>query len=500
MSLQRVVIRCDGGRNIGLGHSMRCLALADMLRNQFQILFVLQETSEDVYALIQREGWTYEVLPASDDVEKDLPLLTALLIQGDIVVLDGYEFKTEYQYAIRQKDCRVVAIDDLHAWHHYADVIINHAGGVSERSYSCEAYTHLMLGPSHALLRKEFFEQQSIYHDNGEWSRFFISMGAADTGGNTLKVAHALLSWPTIKKIVLMVSTLNPHIEALKKFEVEQDRVTIAYNLNAAQLIEYLQNTDVVICPASTIALETCAIGRYLLTGYTAANQLNILHGLISAEMAFSLGDINMISSVDVLEKLKSFHMLSKRNQMLINQKAVINGTTKERIQRVFRSLNSSRQDVICRPARRDDLLLYFEWVNEIEVRKNSFQTSQVSLLDHTNWFERQIQSPNTLMLLFFQNDTPIGQARFAIQEDKATINLSIAKDHRGKGFASSLISRASAELTERRPEIKQILAEVKPSNNVSSRAFERCGFSEISKNLEKIIFCKEIFSPSTVH
>jgi UDP-2,4-diacetamido-2,4,6-trideoxy-beta-L-altropyranose hydrolase len=499
MSMHRVVIRCDGGRNIGLGHIMRCLALADMLRNQFQILFVLQETSEDVYALIQREGWSYEVLPESKDVDKDLPLLIALLSQGDIVVLDGYEFKTEYQYAIRQRDYRVVAIDDLHAWHHYADVILNHAGGVSESSYSCETYTHLMLGPSHTLLRKEFFEQQTIYQDSGEWSRFFISMGAADTGGNTLKIAQALLSWPTTKKIVLMVSTLNPHLEALKKLEVEQDRVTIAYNLNASQLIDNLQNTDVVICPASTISLETCAVGRYLLTGYTAANQMNILQGLLSAELAFSLGDINMISPGDFLEKLKFFYTLPQRKRMLLNQKAVINVKTKELIQKTFHSLSSSLEEMICRPARRADLMLYYAWVNDTEVRKNSFQTSQVNLKDHTNWFEKQIQSGNALMLLFFQNDEPIGQVRFTIEEDKATINFSIAKDHRGRGLASELISRASKELTERRPEIRQILAEVKPSNMASSRAFEKCGFSEISKNLEKIIYCKVTFGPITI-
>ena len=78
-------------------------------------------------------------------------------LQGnEIVVLDGYNFDTVYQTEIKSKGCKLVCIDDIHAYHFVADVVINHAPDISREQYSCESYTKLYLGTEYLLLKKLF--------------------------------------------------------------------------------------------------------------------------------------------------------------------------------------------------------------------------------------------------------------------------------------------------------------------------------------------------------
>src|SRR4030095_2375161 len=84
-------------------------------------------------------------------------------LKGDeIVVLDGYNFKTTYQQQIKSKGCKLVCIDDIHAYHFVADVVINHAPGIDAKQYSCEAYTQLYLGTKYVLLKKIFLDEAAV--------------------------------------------------------------------------------------------------------------------------------------------------------------------------------------------------------------------------------------------------------------------------------------------------------------------------------------------------
>src|SRR5205823_4199042 len=107
-------------------------------------------------------------------------LLSENLNPTDIVVLDGYNFNTEYQQAIKNKGCKLVVIDDLHAWHQVADVVINHAEGITSPDYSAESYTQFCLGLDYVLLRKPFLQPKTSIRKITSVKKVFISMGAAD--------------------------------------------------------------------------------------------------------------------------------------------------------------------------------------------------------------------------------------------------------------------------------------------------------------------------------
>ncbi len=79
-----VFFRADGGNHIGLGHLVRCIALAQMIESQFNINFVCrsipEKTANDIDQL------QFKLIRIKEEEE-----FLALLKPVDIVVLDSYE-------------------------------------------------------------------------------------------------------------------------------------------------------------------------------------------------------------------------------------------------------------------------------------------------------------------------------------------------------------------------------------------------------------------------
>ena len=139
---RKIYFRADAGPNIGYGHYIRSLALADMLKQDFECTMFTQTPTE--YQLREAEPICSVVALPNDNSKFDVFLNH---LNGDeIVVLDNYFFTTDYQRAIKAKGCQLVCIDDLHDRHYVADLIINPAINVSPQDYSCESYTRFALG------------------------------------------------------------------------------------------------------------------------------------------------------------------------------------------------------------------------------------------------------------------------------------------------------------------------------------------------------------------
>lgn len=130
------------------------------------------------------------------------------MLQGDeIVVLDNYFFTTDYQRAIKAKGCKLVCIDDMHDKHYVADVVINHAEGITEKQLSVEPYTKIFLGFSYALLRKKYIELENKDRHIDNLNKVFVCLGGADADTNnlSLKIIKACVSLNYFKNIDLVV-------------------------------------------------------------------------------------------------------------------------------------------------------------------------------------------------------------------------------------------------------------------------------------------------------
>ena len=123
------------------------------------------------------------------------------------------------------------------------------------------------------------------------------------------------------------------------------------------------------------------------------------------------------------------------------------------------------------------DIDLLYKWTNDPAVRMNSFKTDPIPYEDHKKWFEHIMADDKVLQYIMMDDENPVGQIRLNLENDTAEIGYSIAVEYRGKGYGHKILQLIVDEVKEQHPEIKTLIAKVKPENMASKKLFESEGY-----------------------
>lgn len=323
---------------------MRCLALADMLKNEFSMRFAITEPTSNVTNLIQQAGLTVVVLSQ----ETANATFLASIDADETVVLDGYSFDSAFQQSVRARANKLVYIDDLITGHQVADVIINHAGGLTPDEYDAESYTQFCLGPQYALLRPQFLNPDGFGEApaNGP---IFVSLGGADPKNTSLDVLKAISLVDSSLQVRIVLGPFHPNRDSIEAFRAELPNLTILQNLSADQMVDELRQCSLAITACSTIAYEVCAVNRPLIAVVTAENQDRLARFLSEEKLALSvnfptlLTRLTPVLGLDQMLKLaiQSFQFSTEpTSESLANQKRFFDGRSPERFRALFHGLN----------------------------------------------------------------------------------------------------------------------------------------------------------------
>jgi UDP-2,4-diacetamido-2,4,6-trideoxy-beta-L-altropyranose hydrolase len=324
----RVIIRADGNRNIGSGHLVRCIALAQMLRNDFEVEFVCKELPLGLENEINLLGIKVQI------IEDDKALLD-YIDQQDIVVLDGYNFSSEYQKSLKLKGCKLVCIDDLHDKEFFADLIINHAPGVSPSDYKAQPYTQFALGPEFTLLRPAFLEQAGKERIINTIENVLICFGGSDILNLTERTLQVVLENSKIKKIIVITGESYNFTESFKHLIEKNDRVVHNHSINEKEMLEVMLESDLAIVPSSGIMLEAIACGCEVISGYYVENQKAIYEGFLK---------LGAIIGTENFEKGLITESISNINPKAI--KKLIDGKSNKRILSLFKDLINENSNI----------------------------------------------------------------------------------------------------------------------------------------------------------
>ena len=277
---KKVYFRADAGQSIGYGHFIRSLALADMLKDDFDCTFFTQTPTE--YQKQEAEKVCPLVALPADDSKFSLFLEQ---LKGDeIVVLDNYFFTSEYQLRIKQKGCKLVCIDDMHDKHYYADAVINH-GLTDSDLFDVEPYTKLALGLDYALLRKPFLIQTNINKKEGHW---FVSFGGTDYDNMTAKYVGYLDADSSVKSIAVVIGDAFNYTESLKAFR----KIEIKKNLTASQMQQEMARAEYAVLPSSSVCIEAISCHCKIASGYFVDNQQDFALLLADSHLVYPLGNL----------------------------------------------------------------------------------------------------------------------------------------------------------------------------------------------------------------
>jgi UDP-2,4-diacetamido-2,4,6-trideoxy-beta-L-altropyranose hydrolase len=323
----RIAIRVDASGQIGTGHFMRCLTLADALKQQgAQIRFVSHRMPEQLRDLLDAKGYELALLnngPGETTTDKLLhsPLLGTSQAQDatetiqvlsdqtwDWLVVDHYALDADWESAMRPEVGKIMVIDDLADRLHDCDLLLdqNQYEGL-ERRYDGLVPDHCerLLGPRYALLRPEFAAaRKTLRHRDGRVRRIFIFFGGIDLSNETAKALEAI-RWMNRSDITVdvVVGVSNPRVDQIR--EICQGMPNASFHLQVENIAELMALADLAIGAGGTTTWERCCLGLPSIVLVLSDNQREVAKAMAATGAMRNLGWHADVTSMDLAEALR---------------------------------------------------------------------------------------------------------------------------------------------------------------------------------------------------
>lgn len=478
MENKKIFIRADGGNEIGLGHIVRCTALAQMLRNDFEINFVCKQIPETSRQDINKLGFGFRLIKREAD-------FLSSLSAGLIVVLDHYGLDTEYQKAIKEKGCKLVCIDDLHDKVFYADLIINHAPNIEASSYSAQIYTQYATGLDYALLRPAFLKKAKEAVSFKVIQTAFVCFGGADIKNITQAVVEILKKDKRLKKIIIVAGAAYNYFNLLKNSIDNDARFHLYHSVDSEKMADLMSESQLAIVPSSGILQEVLAIGCRVISGMYVENQKRIFENYKSLGAFESAGDFSNENLTLAINKAFNTERAARK---------FIDGYSDKRLLNSFRQL-TIEDCVILERASESDLTKTFEWAGNAEIRRFSFNKAIIDYDTHKEWFIHKLGDEYCYYYVGKLNNEPFGSIRFDVENNNAKISYLIDPAYQNNGLGTILLKKGvSMLLRQKSINVDRVWGEVFNENIASVKTFKKLGYDvkfNISTNFirfEKII------------
>lgn len=293
----RIAIRAEGGTGIGMGHLLRCAAIArEAERVGNEICFFAREASVPHVAKL---GHNARALPECDAVELETEafISAAKDFGSQTAIVDSYEL-TEDCYKRIRKSMRSVVIDDYVRLPYTADVLINANVYANELDYSACRLKTKLLGGRYAILRSEFQNAQ-IASFREDARRILVTMGGTDINDYTPAVLDGLSNIRGVE-ITVVAGPLMKCVDAANAV-AKRCKSPVSILRTPSNLAKVFASCDIAISAAGTTTYELCALGVPAILIQQADNQALISGYFLRSGDMLALGDYRDVDS-DAIE------------------------------------------------------------------------------------------------------------------------------------------------------------------------------------------------------
>jgi UDP-2,4-diacetamido-2,4,6-trideoxy-beta-L-altropyranose hydrolase len=311
----RAVFRTDASIEIGTGHVMRCLTLADALREKGVIChFITRNLPGHLAERMEARGFPVSLLPPPADAappgppahaawagvtwERDSGETRAILdhAPADWLILDHYAFDARWEDQVRPGARKLMVIDDLADRPHRADLLLDQNLGRSEEDYAdlLPGTATCLLGARYALLKPAFaaLRDKALAARAGRPPRhLLISMGGVDVADATSRILSAMMTvpLPTECRVTIVMGGSAPALQRVRDLAAQLPwKAELAIDI--ADMPRLMADADLAIGAAGTTTWERCCLGLPTIIMETAANQSAIARSMIAAGAALDPG------------------------------------------------------------------------------------------------------------------------------------------------------------------------------------------------------------------
>lgn len=305
----KLLIRVDANDFIGYGHYYRCLSIALMVSEIWEITFALSEPSAFLVQNIKSNHFKYTLVrqynytdPDSKQDAEEVPFDLDQILKEEFhsVLVDGYFFGAKYFEILSGYSVQVIAISDSAKEPIKADILINSSPQVRKEMYAAFDVKKLALGSNYSMLRPEFYTEAQKQERRSDSNKLLISFGGADHFGLTERMVELCLRSRCFDEIHLILK-IGEISDKLKDILATYPKVIAHNNLSARGVIEVMNVCNISILPSSGILCESVACGLPTIICWYAENQKPMHDFLANEHNVPTLGFVKNEVSMEIL-------------------------------------------------------------------------------------------------------------------------------------------------------------------------------------------------------
>lgn len=504
----RVLLLCDGGGPLGVGHVLRSLALAEaavaaghdvVVAGHFEGAFLLRQLAAAPAEVVLLEAHVPGV-----GTEPLLELMQRF--EPDILHVDSYEPRGWFLGMV------VSNMEDGTFGRRAADVVIDPTLGAERSTRPDDGSTWLLRGSRYAPMRQRVTDaRQRTAHDTNETRAVLVVMGGTDPVG--LAPAAVELLARTGLALDVTVIAVGENAEQVRA-AANGTALSLSVQAPVDDLAALMSGQDLVISAAGTTIWELCCIGVPMAVVWAVDNQREGYERVVEAGAAVGLGGPELgepgrgeqepgghEAPVDLLRTALTDPRV--RSNLVLAGRQIVDGLGAWRVVRMWEQAQrlgasagsgSTTQEpssrLTARRAGMDDARLLWEWRNDPDTRASSRDTDLVLWPRHLAWLERGLAREDLILLVMedpahdglVNHGGPVGTVRWDLgSQGEWEVSITVSPERRGQSLARPLLRAAEVALCEmlasRGTHAAAYLAVVHVDNSASVRLFETSGY-----------------------
>ena len=310
-----ILFRADGNAQIGSGHIMRSLSIADAFRvKQKTCLFVLADKT--FQSFIEDRGYETCILDSDyRDMDAELEKIKQIVCSYNpqMIIFDSYYVTRKYLQELKSL-ARLIYIDDLASFAYPVDVLVNYNAYGPNIDYNKLYFNEKILLPKtilgirYAPLR-EMFQCVSKREQSKEVKNILVSTGGADSIHLALRLVQYIACDTQSQAYHFLVGAMNSDFARIKKNAEKNSNIHIHHNVKNMKSL--ISSCDLAVSAAGSTMYEIAACGVPMITYVLADNQIYGAEAFDKLGLAVSCGDLRnkedvaktLMNSVDRLAK-----------------------------------------------------------------------------------------------------------------------------------------------------------------------------------------------------
>ena len=296
--MKKVLFRVDAHKKIGLGHLKRCLNIARLaMESGYQCDFYSYIESANLADEVRTSGARLQNLDRMLEIHDDLQLLSNKSTEYDTLVLDGYQYDSQFFESLSPfGGSEIMVVDDIGDRVLKCSKVLNYNIAAKESWYQGSDYSKIYLGmdywPIVDSLKMALQQREQRQVDK---KTFLVTLGGGDIKEN-LEFIHKTLKqfdFPNSVRVVLVTAGIS----------LEEKDSRIEYRDFIHDFHNFLADVDFCISACGTTIYELLYLGIPTIAVSLAENQKKTFEYLVDQNLVV---EGNLKDSSQMLTALRS--------------------------------------------------------------------------------------------------------------------------------------------------------------------------------------------------